>query len=68
VSIITPTKDIGGLTMPISSDNILLEAALKRELQHIELLINGIIETDLSYDNLSTIKNYMQRRLKTLSE
>jgi len=53
--------------MAMSSENMLTEAALKRELQHIIMLINRQIENDYSYDTLSKIKSYIEARLTQLS-
>lgn len=45
-----------------------MATTLKRELQHIEFLILGFIETDLDFDTLNKIKNYIEGRIESLSE
>ena len=54
--------------MPISSDNMLLEAALKRELQHIAFMIDGKIEASHSLEILIKVTEYLNDRLESLSE
>lgn len=53
--------------MSISSEQMAIEAALKRELQHVEMMINREIDNDYSFDTLSKIKSYIKDRLTQLS-
>ena len=53
--------------MAMSSENILLLAVLTRELMHVEMMINREIKNEYSYDNLSTIKTYLNGRITEIS-
>lgn len=50
-----------------SSSDILLKAVLERELQHINLMRDGLIRSEYTKDNLLLVSEYIESRINTLS-